>query len=155
MPERIEFARSLGADVFDNSDADVMDYAAEKFGMVDISSYIRPNVDRYIDYVGLGILINEYLEKGRPNSVFSTLGLDSRPLTINPAEFMSKQFTVTGSRAYGPADIVEVIETLMDKNIDIAKVITGVFTLDEAEKAFATVCDKNSGMKVIFEIAGE
>lgn len=155
MPERIEFARSLGADVFDNTNADVMDYAAEKFGTVDISSYVRPNVDKYIDYVGLGVLINEYLEKGRPNSVFSTLGLDSRPLTINPAEFMSKQFTVTGSRAYEPKDILEVIDTLMDKKIDIAQIITGVFSLDDAQKAFETACDKNSGLKVIFEIAGE
>ena len=155
MPERIEFARSLGADVFDNTEADVMDYAGEVFGMIDINSYVRPNIDKYIDYVGLGILIKEYLERGRANSIFSTLGLDARPLEIAPNEFMSKQLTVTGSRAYGPEDIPEVIETLMDKKIDIAQIITSVFSLDDFQKAFETACDKNSGLKVIFEIGGE
>lgn len=155
MPDRVDFARSLGVDVFDNSDADIMDYAAEKFGEVDINSYVRPNVDKYIDYAGVGAIINEYLEKGRSNSIFSTLGMDSTPLTINPAEFMSKQFTVTGSRGYTPTDILESIDTLMDKNVDIAKIITSVFTLDEATKAFETACDRNNGLKVIFEIGGE
>lgn len=157
MPQRIEFARELGADVFDNSDADVMEYAGEVLGMVDINgySYVRPNIDKYIDYVGLGALLGEYLEKGRPCSTFGTLGLDARPLTINPAEFMSKQFTVTGARQYTPDDIREVIDTLMDKSIDIAKIISGVFRLEDATEAFETACDKNSGFKYIFEIGGE
>lgn len=152
MSERIEFARNLGADVFDNTEKSASEYAAEKFGVANINSYERADVDRYIDYVGLGVLINEYLESGRCNSTFATLGLDSRPLEINPAEFMSKQFTVTGSRAYAPEDIREVIEVLQDDRIDIASIITSEFTLDQAMEAFATASDKNKGMKVIFKI---
>ena len=155
MPERIEFARNLGADVFDNTEKSATDYAAEKFGLATINSYERADVDRYIDYVGLGVLINEYLENGRCNSTFSTLGLDKRPLEINPSEFMSKQFTVTGSRAYTPEDIKEVIEVLQDESIDISSIITSEFSLDQAMEAFQTASDRNKGMKVIFKIAGE
>ena len=155
MPQRIEFARGLGADVFDNTEASVHEYAAQKFGLSNINGYERANVDKYLDYVGLGILIREYMDNGRPNSTFATLGLDGRPLEIQPNEFMSKEFTVTGSRAYTPADAAEVIEVLQDKSIDIASIITGEFALDEYQKAFETACDKNAGLKTIFRIEAE
>lgn len=155
MPERIAFARRLGAEVFDNTERSAIDYAGERFGMASINSYERADVDKYLDYVGLGALINEYMEKGRPNSTFATLGLDSRPVTINPAEFMSKQFTITGSRAYEPADIREVIDVLHCGSIDIASIITAEYPLDRAVEAFACACDRNQGMKTIFAIDGE
>ena len=155
MPERIEFAQKHGADVFDNTERSAIEYAAEKFGIVNISSYERANVDKYLDYVGLGSLINEYMTAGRPNSTFVTLGLDATPLTIAPNEFMSKQFTITGARAYEPADIREVIEVMQDPAIDVASLITGEFALEDAAAAFERACDKNSGMKTIFKIGGQ
>ena len=155
MPQRIEFARSLGADVFDNTEASIIDYAGERFGVVNINSYERSNVDKYLDYVGLGALIREYMDNGRPNSVFATLGLDGRPLEIIPSELMSKEFTVLGSRSYTPVDAREAIEVLRDKSVDLSQLITGEFALDEADAAFAEACDRNSGMKTIFRIAGE
>lgn len=155
MQTRIDFAKKLGVDVFDNSEVDSYEYAGEKFGMATISSYTRPDIDLVVDYVGIGSLLGEYLEKGRSNSRFATLGLDRTPLTIEPGELMSKQFSIFGSRAYDPADIAEVIETLQDKNVDIASIITGEYTLEEYEAAFAAAIDRNTGMKVIFRIAGE
>ena len=155
MPERIEFARGLGADVFDNTNASVHEYAAEKFGLVNINSYERANVDKYLDYVGLGVLIREYMDNGRPNSTFATLGLDGRPLEIQPNEFMSKEYTVTGSRGYTPTDAAEVIDVLQNGKIDIASIITGEFALDQATKAFETACDKNAGLKTIFRIEAD
>lgn len=155
MPERIEFAKSWGVDVFDNSEASLIDYAGEKFGIVNINSYERANVDKYLDYVGLGILIKEYMEQGRPGSVFATVTLDGRPLEITPSEFMSKEYTVMGSRSYTPADAREVIEVLRDKAIDMSQLITGEFTLDQADAAFAAACDKKTGLKTVFRMEGE
>lgn len=157
MPERIEFARNLGADVFDNSEDDVCDYAAEKFGTVTIvpDAPDFPDVDKYIDYVGAGFIIQEYMQDGRPLSVLSTLGIDMTPVEIYPGFFMTKELTVKGSRGYQPEDIKEVIEVLRDKDIDIASVISNEFTLDEYQKAFDTASNRNNGMKTIFRIGGE
>ena len=154
MPSRIAYARELGADVFDNSgDNDLEAYVVEKFGISNTYSYERPDVDVYLDCVGIGKIMGEYLEKGRCNSTFATLGLDQTPLTITPGEFMSKQFKVVGSRAYTPVDIREVIEVLSAKKTNIASIVTGEFSLEQADEAFATACDRNTGLKVVFNIS--
>ncbi len=153
MPMRIEFAKKLGVNVFSNVDTPAYEKAAEVFGIANINSYERADVDLTIDYVGLGALIREYMDNGRCNSVFSTLGLDSRPLEIIPNEFMSKQFTVTGSRAFTPEDIAECIDVLEHCEIPIETIITGVFPLEEYKEAFETACDKNRGYKVVFNIS--
>ena len=153
MDTRIEFAKKLGVEVFDNSEKDSYEYAGEVFGIANINSYERPDVDVVVDCVGLGALLGEYLEKGRCNSRFTTLGIDRTPLSINPGEFMSKQFSVFGSRGYTDEDIAEVIEVLQDKDIDIASLVTGVYALEDYEAAFTAACDRNSGMKVVFNIA--
>lgn len=154
MPSRLEFAKKLGVHVFDNTETDVFDYAAEQFGVANIYTYERTDADVVLDYVGAGFMINEYLEKGRCNSRFCTLGLDKTPLTIDPGEFMSKQLQVRGSRSYTADDIVEVIEVLQDKNIDIASIITGEFPLEEATQAFESACDRENGLKTIIRIDG-
>lgn len=157
MPERIEFARKLGAEVFDNSVDEVSDYAAEKWGVVTLypDAPDLPNIDRYIDYVGAGAIMNEYLDEGRPHSTFSTLSLDCNPLEINPGMYMLRELTTVGSRSYTPEDITEVIEVLQDKRIDIASIITAEFSLEEGQKALETASDRNNGLKVLFCIDGE
>ena len=153
MATRIEFAKKFGANVIDNTDVDTYELAAETFGTATINSYERTDATVVLDCVGLGALIGEYLEKGRCNSRFCTLGLDQTPLTIKPGEFMSKQFQVIGARGYTDEDIAEVIEVLQDESIDCASLITGEFALEEHEAAFAAACDRNNGMKVVFNIA--
>ncbi len=156
-PQRIEFARNIGIDIFDNTSEPASEYGKKKFGAVTIfpSSPDRANVDRYLDYVGIGVLMNEYLQDGRPQSVFATLSLDRTPLTINPGAFMSGELEVRGSRSYSTDDIKEVIEVMMDKNIDVSVLITHEFSLDQADEAFEVACARGAGMKVIFNIAGE
>lgn len=152
---RIDFAKRFGCTVFDNEKSDTYEYAGEHFGIVDINTYERPNIDLVIDMVGAGYLMGEYLEKGRPNSVFSTLGLDGTPLTIKPSEFMSKQFTVTGARGRDPEDVLEVIEVLQDESLDLDSLITGEYTLEQYDEAFTAARNRDTGMKVIFRIAGD
>ncbi len=156
-PQRIGFARNLGIDVFDNKTTPATEYGKEKFGAVTVypSSPDRADVDRYLDYVGIGVLMNEYLEQGRPQSVFATLSLDRTPLTIDPGAFMSGELEVRGSRSYTTEDIKEVIDVMMDKNIDVSALITHEFSLDEAQDAFDVACARGEGMKVIFNIAGD
>ncbi len=156
-PERIEFARSLGVDVFDNSTSSVSDYGKEKFGAITIfpSSPDRANVDRYIDYVGMSSILQEYLEEGRPRSVFATLGLDRATIPIADGQLMSCEFEVKGSRGYTSEDIKEVIGVVTDDSRDVSALITHEFTLEEAGEAFDVACSRGAGMKVIFNIAGE
>lgn len=152
MPSRLDFAKELGVHVFDNTDKDAFEYAGEQFGTANIYTYERPDVDVVLDYVGAGFMINEYLAKGRCDSRFCTLGLDKTPLTIDPGEFMSKQFQVIGSRSYTSEDIVEVIEVLQDKSIDIASIITNVFPIEQATEALEAACDRKSGLKTVISI---
>lgn len=150
---RIEFAKRLGANIFDNTDKDSYEIAAEQFGTSDIYSYERADIDLVVDYVGLGVLLGEFLEKGRGKSTFATLSLDGRPLEIKPNELMSKQFTIVGSRAYDPSDNLEVIDVLANCPIEIESIITGEFTLDQPMEAFEAACDKEHGYKVVINIA--
>lgn len=157
LPERVELARKLGVDVFDNTEITVTEYATGKFGTTTVYSDQpdRVDVDCYLDYAGVADLVIEYMEYARPQSTFSTLSLDRTPETINPGLLMMSELSIKGSRSYTSADIAEVIEVLQDKSIDIASIITGEFTLDEATEAFETACDRRKGLKVLFRIGGE
>lgn len=153
MPARVDFARALGANAFCNDGVDAYEHAGEIFGMADIFTYERPDVDVVIDYVGLGPVLKEFLEKGRGKSTFSTLGLDPNPIEIHPNEFMSKEFTVKGSRGYTPEDISECIEVLEHGNVDLAQLITAEYGLDDCMRAFEKACDKDKSCKVVFNIS--
>lgn len=152
MPSRIALAKELGAHVFDNTDADPYAYAGEQFGLTNVFGHERSDIDYVIDCVGVGAILGEFLEKGRGASRFSTLGLDQTPLSIKPGELMSKQFTIFGSRAYEAVDIKEVIDVLVNGEVDITRIVTGVFDFADYEKAFEAACDRNTGMKVLISI---
>ncbi len=155
--ERIEFARALGVDVVDNTDTTAAAYGKEKFGAVTISpsSPDRADVDRYIDYVGMSSILQEYLEDGRPRSTFATLGLDRNTVPVYVGQFMSCEYEVRGSRGYTADDVREVIGLLNDDGDEVSKLITHEFSLDQADEAFEIACSRGAGMKVVFEIAGE
>ena len=154
LPSRIEKARSLGADVFDNSNgADLYGYLREKYGSFSSNSIEAADVDVTIDCVGFGAIISEYLENARYSSRFCTLGMDFSPMTLVPGVLMAKQLEIRGSRCYDAKDVIEVIDVLGNRKTDIASIVTGVYSLEEAAEAFEAACDRVKGLKVVFNIA--
>ena len=154
MPTRIDFARSLGADVYDNSDGPdgLWEYVAERFGTVTKNSYERPGASAILDYVGLAVLAEEYVAHAMVGSRFGTVGMDPRPASINMMEMMSKEYSIAGSRGYTPDDIKEVIAALQAKKVDVQRYVTAEFALEDVAAAFEAACDKNTGLKVVFVI---
>lgn len=157
MPERIEFARKMGAHVFDNSEDSASEYAEEVFGIAENTPDVgeSADVDVYIDYVGNNALLEEYLDEGRMDSTFATLSLDMNEMELYPGMLMMREARIVGSRSYSPADIAEVIEVLRDTDIDISALITDEFSLEQGTEAFEAACDRNRGMKVVFKIGCE
>lgn len=155
MASRIEFARSLGADVFDNTEASVYDYAREKFGSLNYRLADGADIDVVIDCVGFGPLVNEFVANARYGARYVSLGIGFDPVPIVPGMFMLKELSFAGSRGYTPEDIEEVIECLLNKKVDITRVITGEFALEDYKAAFEAACDREKGLKVLFKVAGE
>ena len=153
LPERVAFAKECGASAFCNEGVNAFEKAAEVFGTANPYTYERADVDVVIDMAGVSSIMGEFLENGRGNATFSTLGIDGTPLEIHPNEFMSKEFTVVGARGYTTADILECLDVLENGDFDMAKLVTSEFTLEECMEAFETACKRAQSCKVVFDIS--
>ena len=77
---------------------------------------------------------------------------ESRETTIRPSEqLIRKQLTVVGSWYFGIAEYGEIARVLTDKNIDLGRLATHTFSLDEAETAFR-MFDQRETEKAVFVI---
>ena len=77
---------------------------------------------------------------------------ESRETTIRPSEqLIRKQLTLMGSWYFGASEWGEIAEVLASKNIDLGRLATHTFSLDEAETAFR-MFDQRKTEKAVFVV---
>jgi L-iditol 2-dehydrogenase len=136
IAERRRFAEELGADL-------TLDQV-KTFGDGD-------GLSAAIDCSGNPAAQNMALDAARPLAKVAFIG-ESRETTIRPSEqLIRKQLTVMGSWYFGIAEYGEIARVLVDKNIDLGRLATHTFSLDEAETAFR-MFDQRETEKAVFVI---
>jgi propanol-preferring alcohol dehydrogenase len=142
VAERRAFAETLGADLaLDPTDPDTLDR---------IHSFtVGRGLDAAIDCSGNQAGQNMALDATAPLGRVAFVG-ESREVTIRPSEqLIRKQITLIGSWYFNIAEYEAIVRTITSHGIDLERLATHRFSLDEAETAFR-LFDERKTEKAVF-----
>ena len=142
IEERRRFAADLGADLtLDPTAADARDKLAAFAGSL--------GLDAAIDCSGQPAAQNMALDSVRRLGRVAFVG-ESRETTIRPSDqLIRKELTLIGSWYFNIAEYEEIVSVLTGKGIDLERLATHRFTIDEAETAFR-MFDERKTEKAVF-----
>ena len=142
IAERRQFAEELGADVtFDPTQPGTPDELREFTRGV--------GLEAAIDCSGNPAGQNAMLDALAPLGRAAFVG-ESRETTIRPSEqLIRKQATLIGSWYFGAAEYAEITRVIEDRGIDLGRLATHTFPVEEAETAFR-MFDARETEKAVF-----
>lgn len=142
IAERREFALSLGADLaLDPRDATAAEQIREFSGGEGLTSAI--------DCSGQSVAHNMALDALAPMGKLALVG-EAAATTIKPSEqLIRKQVTVFGSWYFSINEYADILHLIQTHNIDLERLATHTFALQEAETAFR-MFDARETEKAVF-----
>jgi L-iditol 2-dehydrogenase len=145
IPSRLREAESIGADkILMNNDSDesirsILDYTYEKGGKLIIVATSNPDaIDLALKIAGKNSLIN--LFAGIPKNKF---------VNIDPNLLHYNQITLSGSFSSTPNLMKKAVDLVNNQKINLRRLVTHRFSLDEIEKAFSITEDYQGLRSVI------
>ena len=145
IPSRLREAESIGADkILMNNDSDesirsILDYTYEKGGKLIIVATSNPDaIDLALKVGGKNSLIN--LFAGIPKNKF---------VNIDPNLLHYNQITLSGSFSSTPNLMKKAVDLVNNQKINLRRLVTHRFSLDEIEKAFSITEDYQGLRSVI------
>ncbi|MCB9156057.1 MAG: alcohol dehydrogenase catalytic domain-containing protein [Caldilineaceae bacterium] len=150
-PQQVEMAQALGADhVVDVTRADVRDVVNELTDNL--------GVDVVIETVGGAANFNEALATVRKRGRVVLVAGYHKPLEVDLARLVWSEATVTGSNCYGfsgmETDFQAAIDLIDSGKVDITKIVTHRFPLDDVTEAFQVAADKEMGSVKVHLVVG-
>lgn len=142
IAERRKFAEDLGADMtLDPSAPDARERLAAFAGGLGLHAAI--------DCSGHPAGQNMALDCTRPLGRVAFIG-ELRETTIRPSDqLIRKQLTLIGSWYFNIAEYEEIVDVLVDRHINLERLATHRFSIDEAETAFR-LFDERKTEKAVF-----
>lgn len=135
VAERREFAKKLGADlVLDPTDPQAMEIIREFSGGDGLTGAIECS--------GNQAAHNMALNAAAPMAKIAFVG-ESAETTIQPSDqLIRKQLTIFGSWYFGIQEYEDIVSIIKSQNIDLERLMTHSFKLEDAEKAFQMFDDR-------------
>ena len=134
---RLGLARSMGATQTVNTSSNNLEDTLAALGL-------GSGVDQAFECVGHPIPLNQCILALRANGCLTILGLSHQEMIELPVtRIVTKELRIQGSQGYCH-DFALALE-MMEKQIDVEKLITHRFALDDIQQAFELAQNRNSG----------
>ena len=146
---RLEMARELGAGTAINGlEQDVLEMIA------DLTSGL--GVDRAFEAVGLPLTLLQALKSLRKGGRAVLVGLfEQEELSLPANIFVHREIELAGSQGYC-WDFQTAIQYLELGKVDLKRLVTHVYSMEQVQEAFDTLADRNSGaVKVAIQMDGD
>lgn len=109
--------------------------------------------DKYIDCVGNQAALNTNIEVVKTYGHILMAGYPTQLVPMNITQFVTKELTMSSTFAYEVSDIMEVMESIATKMIDLNEFVTKVIKLDEVPQMFEELHSPANGqVKVIIDV---
>lgn len=143
--DKLEIAKSMGADCVVNSKETSLADAAEAFA--------PGGFDVVIDAVGITPLFQQSLNFAAPRARIACIGFDARPAEIPPVLVTKKELTIVGSRM-NCFRFPIVMQWLNEGKIQADKMISRKYSIENIQQAFEeTLANSATSVKtlIVFE----
>jgi len=77
------------------------------------------------------------------------IGVQNKNFNLNAFKWIARELTLFGIFDFTSRDIKESLKLIQDKKIDLKKIITHRFSLEEAEKSYRLLKNRNSGKIIL------
>ncbi len=145
-PYRIDLARGFGLDVIDAGSRDVEREVAERTG--------GKGADVVFEVAGAPETVLAAPRVARVKGEVMAVAMPKTPQPYDIVALTFKELTVKGVRVYAPFDFDRAIriveESLRDPRVDLRRLISEPFTLDQGQEAFARAREARGIMRVVF-----
>lgn len=139
--DKLEIARTMGADCVVNSKEESLAEAAEAFA--------PGGFDVVIDAVGITPLFQQSLNFAAPRARIACIGFDARPAEIPPVVVTKKELTIVGSRMNCYRFPI-VMQWLNDGKIQADKMISRKYPIELIQTAFEeTLANSATSVKTL------
>lgn len=156
VPSRLELAKKMGAVAVCNAaEQDVQEFLADTWGYFAGKELGRVNADKWIDCVGIDVVVNNFTKMAKPKSKLAVVGVYKKPSEVNLMLVMAFELAIVGSCAYDHDDITEVIAALEEKRTPILDIVTHTFPHDQLVEALEQAQDLDKAIKVLIDYGVE
>ncbi len=149
IPERLDLARKLGADVVHNNSEGQL-----KNVIIEVTE--AQGADAAVVAVGVAPLVvqaAECLGEGGRLNIFAGI-YPHTTLDIDPNLIHYKELVLTGSADSTPRDMYDALQLIETGQVKVEELISHLLPLEELQQGFELVKDEQ-GFKVMAEIGGE
>lgn len=155
IESRLKLAKEMGALAVCNAgEQDVHDFLVDIWGVYP-GDERKINADKWIDCVGIDVVINNFMQMAKPKSKIAIVGIYKAPVEINLMLVMAHEYEIVGSCAYDTNDIREVIAAIEEKRTPIRKIVTHTFPYDQLTDALDQSLDLDTAIKVLVDYGVE
>lgn len=139
---KLAMARNLGAD------GAILNAAPEEFLSQAAEATDGDGFDVLIEAVGLPQTLQACLDAGAHMSRIVEVGIGSRNLDFAFNIIQKKELNIMGSRNALRSDFLELIELIGKGDVSVSGMVTSVYDLDDAQRAFAeTTANAGTNLK--------
>lgn len=109
-------------------------------------------VDAAVEAVGLKTTLNACLSWLRPQGRLVMAGLYEERINFDPNPIVAKEIAVSGINAYETADLELAVRLIGEKSVDVKRIISHVYPLNQINDAFNLLNSKNGeAVKVLIK----
>ncbi len=132
---RLEFAKTLGADITINSKTE--DAVSRTMELTDGSG-----ADVVFEAVGLEATVQQGLNMLAIGGKLTVVGMMSKTMTLNVLSIVSRELQVRGSYAYASDDFRRGFSYIVNRKIDVRPLITNILPLEKTREGFEMMHEK-------------
>ena len=142
-PYRIQLARSMGFEVIDTNKYELLDRILE------LTNGEGTNVT--FDAAGVPFSCSNIIPITGIKGRIVMTAIHKKPCEIMFQQLSYREQVIIGTRIYAKGDFKEAISLVEEKKVDLKKIITHIFSIDNAKEAFDAASNSNESCKVVIK----
>ena len=146
---RLNLLKQFDFEVCNSMKEDLGNKLVDVFGIESGLFSDKPNVDIFIDAVGLGQIPEQFQQYGKREAKLVIIGIHHQPRKIDLQQITMNSQQIIGSANY--EDVDYVLNFMENTPYNLEQLVTHEYSLDEFNAAITTAGNSNEALKVVIK----